>query len=91
MRAQKQLDAFPQSANQAARQKNWGAGAVVSLRLKGSVISALDDIAERETEAQGRHSWNRITRSDLIKLAVDRLIAQQTPTPKQKAKKGKRK
>lgn len=86
MKAQKQLDAFPASDNQRRRQMGYGSGAVVSLRLTGAVIGQLDAMAERITKNEGRHSWNRITRSRLIQRAIDALLAADKP-----AKKGKRK
>jgi hypothetical protein len=46
-RASAQLDAFPRSANERARQSNHQR-AVVSVRLRGATIAKLDDIAKLE-------------------------------------------
>lgn len=87
MKAQKQIEAFPRSDNERRRQQGHGAGAVVSLRLKGSVIAQLDALAERMTKEEGRHPWNRITRTGLVTHAINALLAAESKP----AKKGKKK
>lgn len=71
-RASAQLDAFPRSENQSARQSAHRK-AVVSLRLSGAVINELDKAVKAANETRTR--YNRITRSEIIQSALFAFLA----------------
>jgi hypothetical protein len=86
--AKTQLQLVPRSDNERARQSSHRK-AVVSIRFPGAVIGKLDIIAARINEAEGRHHWNRITRTKLVEQAVNEYIArieQEAPAKKAKRK-----
>lgn len=87
-KATAQLDAFPRSRNQAERQSTH-TRCVVSIRMLGATVAKLDKEAERVTETEGRHPWNRATRTTIIERALAAYFAAQQTDNKQ-PRKGKR-
>lgn len=74
MKASAQLDAFPASDN-ARRRQSSRHKAVVSIRLSGATIAALDAEAKRASEGERdyrcyRYVGGRVTRSDVVERAV---------------------
>jgi hypothetical protein len=84
VKASKQLDAFPASGNQRARQLAYGAGAVVSIRLTGAVIARLDEAAATIKTNTGR--W-KVTRTDVIRSIIGEWLAENGKPTKKKGKK----
>lgn len=89
IKAAPQLQLVPRSDNERRRQSTYQK-AVVSLRFSGATINRLDTLAKTMNESEGRHHWNRITRTHLIARAVDSYLAA-NEAPITAPKKGKTK